>query len=235
MPTIAAFAETAALAGDPARANMLMALMDGRALTASELARAAGVTPQTASGHLSRLCTAGLLSIQRQGRHHYHRLASPAVAHMLETIMDVAQDNAPMPRRPVVTGPRDRAMRAARTCYDHLAGQLGVRLADCLSERGHVELSPEGGAVTPAGLAFFEEFGVELRVPPVSTDRPAAGGVFCRPCLDWSERRLHIGGALSAALATRCFALNWLRRFDDSRAVAMTAAGERGMRETFGV
>src|SRR5688500_9138377 len=206
----AALAETAALVGDPARASMLMTLMDGRALTASELARAAGITPQTASGHLARLCTAGLLSIQRQGRHHYHRLASPAVAHMLETIMDVAQDNAAAPaRRPVVTGPRDRAMRAARTCYDHLAGQLGVRLADCLSERGHVELSPEGGAVTPTGLALFSEFGLDLRAEGKPGTR-----VFCRPCLDWSERRLHIGGTLGAALAVRCFALNWLRRHD---------------------
>jgi DNA-binding transcriptional ArsR family regulator len=225
----AALAETAALVGDPARASMLMTLMDGRALTASELARAAGVTPQTASGHLARLCTAGLLSIQRQGRHHYHRLASPAVAHMLETIMDVAQDNAP-PRRAVVTGPRDRAMRAARTCYDHLAGQLGVRLADCLSERGQVELSPEGGAVTPAGMAFFDEFGVDLR-----HEGTGAARVFCRPCLDWSERRLHIGGMVGAALADRCFALNWLRRHDDSRAVAVTPAGERGLREAFGL
>ena len=137
----AALAQTAALVGDPARASMLMSLMDGRALTASELARAAGVTPQTASGHLARLCAAGLLEIHRQGRHHYHRLASPAVAHMLETIVDVSQDSAPSPRRAVVTGPRDRAMRAARTCYDHLAGQLGVRLADALTERGYVELS----------------------------------------------------------------------------------------------
>jgi hypothetical protein len=207
-----------------------MTLMDGRALTASELARAAGITPQTASGHLARLCTAGLLSIQRQGRHHYHRLASPAVAHMLETIMDVAQGNAPAARRPVVTGPRDRAMRAARTCYDHLAGQLGVRLADCLSDRGHVELSPEGGAVTPDGLAFFSGFGLDLRADAKSGTR-----VFCRPCLDWSERRLHIGGTLGAALADRCFALNWIRRHDDSRAVAVTPAGERGLRETFGL
>src|SRR5947207_14190316 len=108
-----ALAETAALVGEPTRASMLMALMDGRALTASELARAAGVTPQTASGHLARLCTAGLLATQRQGRHHYHRLASPAVAHLLETIVEVSQDSALAPRRPVVTGPRDRAMRAA--------------------------------------------------------------------------------------------------------------------------
>lgn len=226
----AALAETAALVGDPARASMLMTLMDGRALTAGELARAAGVTPQTASGHLARLCAAGLLAIHRQGRHHYHRLASPAVAHMLETIMDVAQDNAPAPRRPVVTGPRDRAMRAARTCYDHLAGQLGVGLADCLGAHGHVELSPEGGAVTPAGLGFLREFGVDL--PANGT--PGAR-VFCRPCLDWSERRLHIGGTLGAALAARCFALNWLRRHDDSRAVAVTPAGRQGFAERFGL
>jgi len=226
----AALAETAALVGDPARASMLMTLMDGRALTASELARAAGVTPQTASGHLARLCTAGLLSIQRQGRHHYHRLASPAVAHMLETIMDVAQDNAAATRRPVVTGPRDRAMRAARTCYDHLAGQLSVQLADCLAERGHVELSPEGGAVTPEGLAFFQEFGLEL----CGGGKPGAR-VFCRPCLDWSERRLHIGGTLGAALATRCFTLNWLRRQEDSRALLVTPAGRQGFRDRFGL
>jgi DNA-binding transcriptional ArsR family regulator len=226
----AALAETAALVGDPARASMLMTLMDGRALTASELAHAAGVTPQTASGHLSRLRTAGLLSIQRQGRHHYHRLASPAVAHMLETIMDVAQENDPGPRRPVVTGPRDSAMRAARTCYDHLAGRLGVGLADSLGELGIVELSPEGGAVTASGMAFLEAFGIELR-----TGRKPAQRVFCRPCLDWSERRLHIGGTLGAALAARCFALNWLVRHRDSRAVGVTPAGSEGFRERFGL
>ena len=138
MLTTTDLAATAALVGDPARAGMLLALMDGRALTASELAQAAGVTPQTASGHLARLAAAGLLATQRQGRHHYHRLASPAVAHMIDSIMQVAQVAAAPLRRPVVTGPRDKAMRAARTCYDHLAGQLGVRLADALGERGYV-------------------------------------------------------------------------------------------------
>src|SRR5205814_8374092 len=131
--------------------------------------------------HLARLCAAGLLSIQRQGRHHYHRLASPAVAHMLETIVEVSQDSALAPRRPVVTGPRDRAMRAARTCYDHLAGQLGVRLADSLSQRGYVELSPEGGAVTEAGTGFFRRFGMDL-------GEQGQTRIYCRPCLDWSER-----------------------------------------------
>ena len=171
MFSTASLAETAALVGDPARAAMLMALMDGRALTASELARAAGVTPQTASGHLSRLTAAGLLGLHCQGRHHYHRLASPAVARMLEGIIEVtAAKEADRPRKAVVTGPRDKAMRAARTCYDHLAGQLGVRLADALTERGHVELSSEGGAVTETGIGFCREFGVDLGA--------AAGGVY---------------------------------------------------------
>ena len=229
MTTIAAFAETAALAGDPARANMLMALMDGRALTASELARAAGVTPQTASGHLGRLVTAGLLAVHCQGRHHYHRLASAAVANMVESIMQVSIANgAATGRRPVFTGPRDAPMRAARTCYNHLAGRLGVALADALSERGHVELSSEGGAVTEKGKRFLDEFGVDLGAG-------RDGAVFCRPCLDWSERRLHIGGTIGKALADRCFALRWIERKSDSRAVMVTRTGERGFREAFGI
>jgi DNA-binding transcriptional ArsR family regulator len=229
MFTTAALAETAALVGDPGRAAMLMALMDGRALTATELARAAGITPQTASGHLGRLTTAGLLSRHCQGRHHYHRLASPAVAHMLETIMEAsAAGDALRPQRSVVTGPRDKAMRAARTCYDHLAGQLGVRLADALGERGYVELSDEGGAVTETGMDFFRSFGLELGGGP-------AARLYCRPCLDWSERRLHIGGTLGAKLAARCFALNWIRRNSESRAVTVTPAGQRGFRETLGI
>ena len=229
MFTTAALAETAALVGDPGRAAMLLALMDGRALTASELARAAGITPQTASGHLARLTTAGLLSRHCQGRHHYHRLASPAVAHMLETIMEAsAAGDANRPPRTVVTGPRDKAMRAARTCYDHLAGQLGVRLADALGERGYVELSEEGGAVTESGMQFFRNFGLELGTG-------SAARLYCRPCLDWSERRLHIGGTLGAKMAARCFALNWIRRNSESRAVTVTPAGERGFRESLGM
>jgi DNA-binding transcriptional ArsR family regulator len=226
-----ALAETASLVGDPARAGMLLALMDGRALTAGELARAAGVAPQTASGHLAKMSAAGLLATQRQGRHHYHRLASPAVAQMLESIMEVSAGGRDGGRRAVVTGPRDRAMRAARTCWDHLAGELGVALADGLVARGHLDLSPEGGAMTDAGAAFFREFGLDLAALP----RSRAGRAFCRPCLDWSERRLHLGGTLGRALADRCFALGWIRRCDGSRAVSVTPAGTRGFRDTFGV
>jgi DNA-binding transcriptional ArsR family regulator len=132
MANLSTFAEVAALAGDPARAGMLHALMDGRALTASELARVAGVTPQTASGHLARLATAGLLSVEKQGRHRYHRIASPGVAQMMESIMQVAAGLDPK-RPPLTVGPKDAALRAARTCYDHLAGRLGVAVADACS------------------------------------------------------------------------------------------------------
>jgi DNA-binding transcriptional ArsR family regulator len=137
MTTIDGLAATAALIGDPARAAMLAALMDGRALSAGELAEAAGITPQTASAHLAKLAEAGLLAVARQGRHRYHRLATPAVAALIEGLMEVA---AAAPRR-VVTGPRDAALRLARTCYDHLAGRLGVAIADALAARGAIELA----------------------------------------------------------------------------------------------
>src|SRR3954452_20775156 len=140
MFSISALAETAALVGDLTRAAMLAALMDGRALTASELARVGGIAPQTASGHLARLSAAGLLASFRQGRHHYHRLASAEIAQMVESMMAVAQGAGAGRHPAIVTGPREAAMRAARTCYDHLAGTLGVRIANSLVENNHIEL-----------------------------------------------------------------------------------------------
>lgn len=226
------FAEIAALAGDPARAAMLHALMDGRALTASELARAAGVTPQTASGHLARLATAGLLAVAKQGRHRYHRLASPAVAQMMEAIMQVAAF-ARSDRRPIAVGPRDAALRAARTCYDHLAGGLGVALAAALVESGRVELSDDAGLVTEPGLAFLADLGIELPATAGRKGRP--GRALCRPCLDWSERRPHLAGALGAALCRHSLAQGWIRRLEGTRAVAVTPKGRQAYRTTFGL
>ncbi len=239
MLSTSAFAETASLVGDPARANMLAALMDGRALTATELARAAAITPQTASGHLARLTEAGLLAVERQGRHRYHRLAAPAVAQMLESIMSVAAslgaEGAPRRTAPAVVGPRDRALRQARTCYDHLAGRIAVAIADRMVERGQIDLSPDGGALTKTGADFLRGIGVELDAAMTRAARRDGGRVFCRPCLDWSERRPHIAGTVGAALCQSCLAQGWLRRIGGTRALSVTPAGEVALRRIFGV
>lgn len=232
MASNARFAEIAALAGDPARAAMLHALMDGRALTAGELARVAGVTPQTASGHLTRMTEAGLLAMERQGRHRYHRLATPAVAQMIESIMQVASGLEAMRAAPA-TGPRDAAMRAARTCYDHLAGQLGVALTDALAAGGHIELAHDAGLVSASGIALFARIGID--VAALDAGHGKTTRLLCRPCLDWSERRPHLAGALGAALCARSFAAGWIRRVAGTRAVTVTPQGWRVYRGTLGV
>jgi DNA-binding transcriptional ArsR family regulator len=217
-------AEVAALVGDPARANMLCALLGGRALTATELAFAAGVTPQTTSGHLGKLFAARLVVQTKQGRHRYYRLAGPQVGQMLEGIMSVALSGPPrfQPRSKL-----DDKLRHARTCYDHIAGVLGVGLAEQMTVREFVILGDEGGEVTPDGMEFMSKLGVDL-----SAAR-AKRRVFCRPCLDWTERRPHIGGAVGAALAQRCFELKWIERVRDSRALTITPAGRRGLMDCF--
>jgi hypothetical protein len=200
--------------------------MDGRALTAGELAYAAGVSPQTTSGHLAKLTEGRLLSLERQGRHRYYRLASPLVGRMIEGIMAVAVTGPPRHRPPAKF---DAALRTARTCYDHFAGRLGVGLADALAERGHVVLADGGGEVTESGAAFLAEFGLDLAA---AHERRRA---FCRPCLDWTERRPHLAGAVGAALARRCFDLRWVERLRDSRALVITVAGRQGLAELFGL
>ncbi|MEZ5934130.1 MAG: helix-turn-helix transcriptional regulator [Alphaproteobacteria bacterium] len=227
MTSQARFAEIAALVGDPARASMLHALLDGRALTASELASVSGITPQTASGHLARLTEAGLMTVIKQGRHRYHRLASSNVAQMMESIMCVAAESQAPTRLPR-TGPRDVALRTARTCYDHLAGALAVALADAMIDKGLVELSDDAGVVTERGAAFIAMLG--LGDPSEGSKR-----VFCRPCLDWSERRPHLAGRMGSALRHHSFERGWIRRIGDSRAVTVTPKGQQAFREHFGI
>jgi DNA-binding transcriptional ArsR family regulator len=219
-------AEIAAVVGEPARAIMLSALLDGRPLTASELAFAARVTPQTASTHLAKLTEAGLLVPIREGRHRYFRLASPKVVEMLDGIMAVALENRPR-YRPLSRQARE--LSAARICYDHLAGRLSVDLAASLITREYIAVGDEAADITPAGTRFLAEFGIDLSALS-STRRP-----FCRLCLDWTERRPHIAGALGAALTKRCFDLGWTERMKHSSAVIVTASGKHGFRKTFGI
>lgn len=224
MLSISGLAEIGALVGEPARTAMLVSLLDGRALTAGELASAAGVTPQTASGHLGRMLEAGLLAIERQGRHRYYRLASPAVGAMLESMMVAATPP------PIRTGPRDAAMRQARICYDHLAGQVAVGIADAMAACGQIELSTDGAALTQTGLHLLNIIGVEL--PPGSEK---SSHHFCRPCLDWSERRHHIAGAVGAALYRAFLGNGWIRRVEASRTVRVTPPGHAALHRHFGL
>jgi DNA-binding transcriptional ArsR family regulator len=219
-------AEIAAAIGDAARANILSALMSGRALTAGELTFAAGVTAQTTSGHLARLTEAGLLAVEKQGRHRYYRLTSREVAEALEALMAVA---AVGPKRHHPTGPKDEAMRLARTCYDHLAGRLGVAIADALCESGHLRLADGAGLITGPGEQFLAGLGIVLD----GGDKPKRP--LCRSCIDWSERRPHLAGRLGAALLDRTLALGWIARSPGSRTVSITAAGERGFARSFDI
>jgi DNA-binding transcriptional ArsR family regulator len=219
-------ATVASLVGDRTRANMLAALMDGRALTATELAIEAGVSPATASGHLGKLTRAKLLLLVAQGRHRYFRLASTEIAHMLEAIMVVAARSAV--RQPVVIRV-DSKLKYARTCYDHLAGWLAVTLADSMVARGHIVLDGEAGHVTATGRKFFTDLGIS----PLQVQ--ARRRLYCRPCLDWSERRVHLAGALGASLLDRLLERGWIRRASAGRAVEVTRTGRQRLSRAFDI
>ena len=227
MVAAANMVEVAALVGDTARATMLAALMGGQALTGTELAFLAHIAPSTASEHLAKLVDARLITVTKQHRYRYYRIASPLVAAMLESMQAVAAIE--MPPRYQPRSARDEALRFARTCYDHLAGQLGVAIANALVARNHVVLGEDGGEVTDSGAAFLREFGVDL------TLRSRSKRIFCRPCIDWSERRYHVAGLVGAEICRRCLELGWLARDRDTRAIKITPAGRSGLRDTFGL
>ena len=210
-------APIAALAGDPARANMLAALLSGKALTASELANEAGITAQTASSHLAKLEAGGLVSVMKQGRHRYFQLADADVAEMLEKIMSVAARAGHLRTRP---GPSDPAIRKARVCYDHLAGEMGVALFDGLARAGRIAQRGSDVHLTRKGEAFAREFGIDLD-ELAGERRP-----LCKSCLDWSMRRSHLAGGLGAAFLDRIIDLEWAARDRKSRAIHFTGSGE---------
>jgi DNA-binding transcriptional ArsR family regulator len=211
-------ARLAALIGEPARANILTALMTGKALTATELAHEAGVTPQTASAHLGKLEDNGLLLQRKQGRHRYYALANDDVARVLEGLMGLATLSGHLRSRP---GPRDAALRRARVCYNHLAGGAGTRLFDALTAGGHVAAAGDDLALTARGLALARGLGID--VDALSRARAP----LCRACLDWSERRPHLAGSLGRAVLARIEDLGWARRNRATRVVTFSAAGER--------
>ncbi|GAN00169.1 transcriptional regulator of ArsR family [alpha proteobacterium U9-1i] len=219
-------AEIASLIGDPARANMLTALMHGGALTASELALEAGVTKQTASAHLAKLTQADLISAEAQGRHRYYRLADADVARVLEGLMGVAARGRQLRTQP---GPKEPALRRARVCYDHLAGDLGVALYEALLRQRWIALRDGELDVTKLGRAAFARFGCDM--PALEQGNRQ----LCRACLDWSVRRHHLAGALGAALLEQFVARGWARRVRASRAMSFNAPGEAALRTGFGI
>jgi len=219
-------ARIAALIGDRARADVLTALIGGQALTATELAQVAGVTKQTISGHLAKLVDARLLAVENQGRHRYFRLADRDVGDLLENLMGVAYRTGAVRFR---ASPREPALRFARVCYDHLAGELGVLAFDSLEDQRVLKAGRDGLELTRRGYEFCDELAID--VGNLSRERRP----LCRACLDWSVRRHHLAGALGAALLRRCFELGWARRAKDSRVVSFSPPGERAFRERFSV
>ncbi|MER9895588.1 winged helix-turn-helix domain-containing protein [Mesorhizobium sp. M0119] len=215
-------ARIASLVGDPARANMLSALMGGTALTASELALEAGVSLPTASSHLSKLMEGGLLTLASQGRHRYYGLAGPQVAGMIEAITGVAAAVGPQRVRP---GPRDAAMRVARVCYDHLAGEQAVAMLDRLVSRQVLLRDDKEIRLGPSAASHFAAIGIDVES---KARRPV-----CRACLDWSVRRSHLAGTLGVAILDKILAEKWARREKDSRAVIFSPVGKQAFEKTF--
>lgn len=223
MNVITHIASAAKLIGEPARAQMLIALLGSRAMTATELAHGANVSPQTASSHLSQMLDGELLALEKQGRHRYYRLASPEVAAALEALMSLRADK--------VTALNDvlEPIHLARSCYDHVAGRLGVALADGLQAKGWLTATETGYEVTVGGETAFTDLGIDL-----ATLRKQRRH-FARQCLDWTERRPHVGGALGAALMIQLLERRWLKKDSKERVLHLTKPGQDGLERAFGV
>ena len=227
MDTHPNLSSTAFLIADAARAAMLMALVDGRAMPAGELAYAAGVTAQTASSHLAKLLDGGLLAVEKEGRHRYYRLADPHVAVVLEGLAVIGEKRT-IRRKP--PGRKAEELRFARCCYDHLAGQVGVAITESLMEKGCLAVGPDRRLeVTSTGLAWFAGLGLDI-----ATVKPGRQGM-ARQCLDWTERQYHLAGPLGIRFMTLLCAKGWLRRVESSRAVQVTPDGWAGLHQQLGL
>lgn len=212
------------LIGDPARANILIALMSGKALTATELASEAGVTTQTTSSHLKKLEDAGLLKQRKQGRHRYFTLSDDDVGSVLESMMGLAAKRGLVRTQ---TGPKDEALRKARVCYNHLAGDLGVKVFDSMISNGHLIEQDDDVELTKSGQLFVQKFGIDLEA--ISNRRRP----LCKSCLDWSSRRTHLAGSLGTAILEQFYELGWAKRIDGSRVIEFSTSGEKKLAQIF--
>jgi DNA-binding transcriptional ArsR family regulator len=220
------FATVAMLIGEPARAAMLAALLSGQALPAGELASRARISPQTASRHLAKLVAGGLLNVTTTGRHRYYRLKNPDVGAALEALATIAP---PVRVRSLRESEEARALRFARTCYDHLAGTVGVAITQCMLAQGVLTMTDEQTYhVSEAGMVWFAEWGIDLY------QLRQARRCFAKPCLDWSERQPHLAGALGAAITSKLFERGWIVRISPSRAVRLTEHGREGLQRDLG-
>jgi DNA-binding transcriptional ArsR family regulator len=226
MPGDADIAAIAALLADPTRATMLLALSDGRAFTASELAKSARVAPSTASEHLGRLVESKLLAVVKQGRHRFYQLADPSIVEIMEGLARLAPQ---VKTRTLSASEHAKALHRARMCYHHLAGTLGVLLTEALVESQILHVAEAGYVVEAEGIAWLHTFGI------ASGPLQKQGRLFAPWHLDWSERKHHVAGAFGAALADRLFELRWLERHPSSRAVRLTTEGKTGMEQAFGL
>ncbi|PAE98197.1 ArsR/SmtB family transcription factor [Shouchella clausii] len=214
----------ASLVSEPSRAAILTALLDGRFHPASELAYMAGIKPQTASFHLAKMVDADVIAVEKQGRHRYYGIQDPEIAKIMESLLSIAP---PQKIKSFNQASQDKAIRSARTCYDHLAGALGVKVTDSLLNMNVIREDKDGFVVTESGEEFFQAFQINLK--KVRKKRRS----FSHKCLDWSERRHHLAGALGNALLEKFIELNWVQRLPKTRAIQITDEGKQGLKETF--